>query len=183
MARFRTVYGAGPLHLLALLASFGVAGYALSRALELTSNPDRILLWLGGSIVAHDLVLFPAYALLGLVAAAALVPAAGSSRIRIAALNHLRFPALVSGLLLLVWFPLIAGKGERSFMRVSGLSKDVYLGRWLLLTAALFAGSAIAFAVRLRALRGAAAPANAPRSPQAPRPPRSSSRRERPGRP
>jgi hypothetical protein len=156
MAGFRERYGAGPLHLAAVVASFVVAAYALSRALELTANPDRIVLWLGGSIVAHDLVLFPLYALLGVLAAGAILSGGGGrSRLRIAALNHLRFPALVSGLLLLVWFPLVAGKGERSFMRVSGLSKDVYLERWLLLTAALFVGSALIFAMRARRLRRA----------------------------
>ena len=152
MKRFREEYGTGPVHLLALLASFAVAGYALWRAFQLTSHPDRILLWLGGSVVAHDLILYPLYALLGVIAAGVAVPATRRSRLRIAALNHLRIPALVSGLLLLVWFPLVAGKGERSYMRVSGLSKDVYFERWLLLTAALFVGSALVFAVRVRRL-------------------------------
>jgi hypothetical protein len=155
MRRFRERYGAGPLHLLAVLACFAIAAYALSRALELTSNPDRILLWLGGSIVAHDLILFPLYAVLGVLAAGLIVPRAHFSRLRIAALNHLRFPALVSGLLLLVWFPLVAGKGERSFMRASGLSKGVYLERWLALSAVLFLGSALILALRVRRLRDA----------------------------
>jgi hypothetical protein len=153
MRRFRERYGAAPIHLLAVLASFAVAGYALSRALDLTRNPDRIVIWLGGSIVAHDLILFPVYALLGAITVAAIVGTRTRSRLRIAALNHLRVPALLSGLLLLVWFPLIADKGARSFMRVSGLSKDVYFGRWLTITAVLFAGSALLFAIRFRRLR------------------------------
>ena len=152
MRWFREHYGAGPIHLLAVGASFAVAAYALSRALDLTANPDRIVLWLGGSIVAHDLVLFPIYALLGAIAAGVIVPGDRHSQLRIAALNHLRVPALLSGLLLLVWYPLIAAKGERSFMRVSGLSKDVYFGRWLLITAVLFGGSALLFALRARGL-------------------------------
>ena len=153
MARFRSLYGAGPLHLTAALVSFVIAAYALSRALSNTGNPDRILLWLGGSIVAHDLVLFPLYALLGALAAGLLLRRGTGSRLRIAALNHLRFPVLMSGLLLLVWYPLVAGPAERGFLRTTGLSKDVYLGRWLLLTAALFLGSALLFALRFRRLR------------------------------
>jgi hypothetical protein len=153
MARFRTVYGAGPLHLVAALVSFGIAAYALSRALANTGNPDRILLWLGGSIVAHDLILFPLYALLGAVVAGLLLRRATGSRLRIAALNHLRFPALMSGLLLLVWYPLVAGPAERGFMRTTGLSKEVYFGRWLWLTGALFVGSALIFALRFHRLR------------------------------
>ncbi len=152
MARFRALYGASPVHLVAALVSFAVAAYALSRALQLTAYPDRILLWLGGSIVAHDLVLFPLYALLGLAAAGALLGRRRGSRLRIAALNHLRFPALISGLLLLVWYPLVAGPADRGFTRTTGLSKDVYLGRWVWLTAALFAGSAIVLALRWRRL-------------------------------
>jgi hypothetical protein len=70
MARFRGVYGAGPIHLIAALISFVIVAYALSHALQNTGNPDRIVLWLGGSIVAHDLILFPLYAVLGALAAA-----------------------------------------------------------------------------------------------------------------
>jgi hypothetical protein len=148
MRLFREKYGAGPIHLVAILASFAVAAYGLLRSLELASNPDRILLWLGGSIVAHDLVLFPTYALIGVIVASAFLRRGEPSRLRIAALNHLRFPALVSGLLLLIWYPLVAAKGERSFMRVSGLSKDVYFERWLVITAVLFGVSALLFALR-----------------------------------
>ena len=156
-ARFRQRYGAGPLHLLAVLASFAIAAYALGRALELTSNLDRIVIWLGGSIIAHDLVLLPLYATLGALLAGALLTGGRSSRVRIAALNHVRVPALASGLLLLVWYPLVAGPADRGFMRLTGLSKDVYLERWLLLSAALFAASAAIFLLRLPRLRRAAA--------------------------
>ena len=151
MSRFRDRYGAGPLHLLAVLSSFAVAAYALQRALELTSNPDRIVIWLGGSIVAHDRLLFPLYALVGVLTAAVLLSGRPRDRVRIAALNHLRAPALLSGLLLLV-----AGPADRGFMRLTGLSKDVYLERWLLLSLALFAGSGAIFALRLPRLRRAA---------------------------
>ena len=162
--RFRERYGAGPLHLIAILVSFAVAAYALDRALELTSNPDRIVIWLGGSIVAHDLVLFPFYALLGVLAAGVALRGDARDRLHIAALNHLRLPALLSGLALLVWYPLIAGPAERGFTRLTGLSKDVYLERWLLLTAALFAASAVVFALRLPGLRSAAStPGRSPR--------------------
>jgi hypothetical protein len=158
MQGFRERYGAGPLHLLALLASFAVVAYALSRSLELAANPERLLLWMGGSIVAHDLLLLPLYTAFGVIAALLLIPAGGGSRLRIAALNHLRFPALASGLLLLVWYPLIAGPAERTFMRNTGLTKDVYLERWIILSAALFVLSAAVFALRYRGLRRAGAP-------------------------
>ncbi|MGH2745236.1 MAG: hypothetical protein ACRDN8_22655 [Thermoleophilaceae bacterium] len=163
-SRFRARYGAGPLHLLAILLSFAIAAYALERALGLTSNPDRIVIWLGGSIVAHDLVLFPLYALLGVLAAGVLLRGDRRDRLHVAALNHLRFPALLSGLALLVWYPLVAGPADRGFTRLTGLSKDVYFERWLLLSAALFAISAAIFALRLPRLRRAAGrPGRSPR--------------------
>ncbi len=105
-----------------------------------------------GRLWLHDLVLFPFYALLGAVAAGLLLRRGTGSRLRIAVLNHLRFPVLMSGLLLLVWYPLVAGPAERGFMRTTGLSKEVYLGRWLWLTAALFVGSALILALRYRGL-------------------------------
>ncbi len=152
MIAFRREYGAGPVHLLAVLTSFAIAAYALSRVFDLAREPARVGLWLVGAIVAHDLVLFPLYALLGVIAAGAIVPEARRSRLRIAALNHVRVPALLAGLLLLVWFPVIAAKAPRTFMRSTGQEVGVYLDRWLLVTAVLFTASALLFALRVRRL-------------------------------
>jgi hypothetical protein len=149
VSAFRRAYGAGPLHLLAVLATLAVAAYALARVWELVADPGRVVLWLGGSIVAHDLVLFPLYALLGAIAAAALAPRGGGSRLRMAALNHLRAAALLSGLLALVWFPLIAAKAPRTYERATGMQVDVYRDRWLIAAAVLFGGSALLLALRL----------------------------------
>jgi hypothetical protein len=150
--RFREDYGAGPLHLLAVLASFAIAAYAFSRVLDELSDPARFAIWFGGAILAHDLVLVPLYSLLGLIAYGSLARPRPSDRLRLAALNHLRVPALLSGLLLLVWFPLVLGVANAGFERTTGLSTEVYLERWLLLSAALFAGSALLFAARARRL-------------------------------
>lgn len=152
MTAFRRFYGASPLHLAAVIASTAVAAYALVQALDVVADPQRLVRWLLGAIVAHDLVLYPLVALVGVLATAAIAPSAHRSRLRVAALNHVRVPALFSGLLLLVWFPLIASKAPRTFMRSTGLDVDVYLGRWLVTTAILFAGSALVFALRARKL-------------------------------
>jgi hypothetical protein len=152
-ARFRHAYGAGPLHLVAVLASMAIAGYALSRVFHDVGQPWRVVTWLAGAVLAHDLVLFPLYALIGTIASILLIGgAARTSRLRIAALNHLRAPALLSGLLLLVWFPLVAREAPGTYMRATTLSPDVYLNRWLVITAVLFAGSALLFALRARRL-------------------------------
>ena len=71
-----------------------------------------------------------------------------SSSPETSAVNYVRVPALVSGLLLLVFFPAISGKGEGAFHGVSGLDYDGYLARWLLITAALFALSGAAYLLR-----------------------------------
>ena len=84
------------------------------------------------------------------VASSAAAP--GRSRLRIAALSHVRVPALLSGLALLVWFPLILGLDPEVFERAAGTSNDVFFERWLMLTAALFAGSALVLALRARRL-------------------------------
>jgi len=116
-------------------------------------QPWRVVTWLTGAILAHDLLLFPVYALVGVAVTALLLGrAARGSRLRVAALNHLRVPALLSGLLLLVWFPLVARKAPDTYTRATTLSVDPYLYRWLVITAVLFGGSALLFALRARRL-------------------------------
>ena len=56
---------------------------------------------------------------------------------------------MLSGLLLLTFFPLIAGI-PKNFDRISGGPLPPFLGRWLLVTAVLFAGSAVLLAIRVR---------------------------------
>ena len=136
----RSRYGAGPLHLVLLLASFALAGAA---ALEIAPDPLRLryLAWFVGAIVLHDLVLVPLYTLLDRGATAAV----GRD-----AINFLRVPALLSGLLLLLFAPVVLQRSEPAFATASGLTQDAYLGRWLAITGALFAASAVLYAVRRR---------------------------------
>ena len=63
---------------------------------------------------------------------------------------YVRVPAALSGLLLLVWFPLISGMVDRRYRLATGLSPDGFLARWMLITAVLFGGSALLLALRLR---------------------------------
>jgi hypothetical protein len=134
----RDRYGASPLHLLAHLVVLPLVAWAL---LQVIDRPDaiRIVVWLALSAVVHDLVLLPFYSALD---------RAGQRAAPRPAVNYLRVPALLSGLLLLVFFPAISGKGEPSFQRTSGLTYDGYLARWLLITAALFAISAVVYRLR-----------------------------------
>ncbi|MFE5586827.1 hypothetical protein [Kitasatospora sp. NPDC056531] len=149
LARLTRWYGAGPMHLLVLLASLALTGYAVERLVA-----DRALavaIWFVGAAVAHDLILLPLYSLADLSARAVL----RHRRERAAAvewINYLRVPAFLSGLLLLVWFPLVLDLSE-PYPGATGLSEEVYLGRWLAITGILFGAAAVALALRLRAAR------------------------------
>jgi hypothetical protein len=150
-------YGANPLHLLALLGCFALAGYAAARLVP--PNPLGVAIWFVGAVVGHDLVLMPLYALADWSAAAVIRHRA----VRfpdIPWINYLRVPAAMSGLLFLVWFPLILRLRTR-YQASTTLSPDPFLWHWLGVTGALFLLSAVAFAVRVR-VRRRRAPASDP---------------------
>ena len=155
MKRFRYRYGDSPVHLVAALLTLVVSAWAIMQAFGTVGNSGKFVTWLVGSLVLHDLIFLPLYAGLGVLVAAALLRGERRSRLRVAALNHLRVPAILSALAFLVWYPMILAKSDAGFERTTGLTKDVYLGRWLLLCAVLFAGSALLFAIRARSLRAA----------------------------
>jgi hypothetical protein len=158
MGRLRTLYGDSPLHLLAVLASFAIAGYAFLRIVE---SPSALgtLVWFVGAIALHDLIAFPLYSALNLIAYRSVVGPRGMphSARRVALINHIRIPVFLAGLALLMFFPLILGLSEDTYRRDTGLGTGVFLDRWLGLCAALFLGSALLYAVRLRRAGGAGA--------------------------
>ncbi|MFJ9626894.1 hypothetical protein ACIRU8_04250 [Streptomyces sp. NPDC101175] len=144
---FRRPALGSPLQLLLSTCSFALAGYAGVRLLA----DDRfgVALWLAGAAVLHDMVLLPLYT----GADRALVRALGVAGHR-EWTGHVRVPALLSGLLLLVWFPLISGEVADRYRSATTLPGDGFLSRWLLITAVLFGGSAALLALRsLRLLR------------------------------
>ena len=65
-------------------------------------------------------------------------------------LNHVRIPALASGLLFLLFFPGILQQGASSYQAATGQTQDPFLERWLVLTVAAFLLSALVYAARLR---------------------------------
>jgi hypothetical protein len=149
-------YGSDPLHLLALLACFALAGYTVSRVVA-AGIWVGFAIWFIGAAIVHDLVLFPLYTL-----AAVAVQRRPWGRRRPGPhvqwrpwINYLRVPAGLSGLLLLVWFPLILRQPEATYRQAVGLGLRPYLGRWLLVTGVLFTGSALAYAVRMRSAASA----------------------------
>jgi len=152
LAGFARWYGSHPLHLLTLLAGFALCGYVVAVIKPVSLwNPDvwwqSIVVWFAAAIIAHDLVLFPVYALLDRLLPRPR-PKAGPVRAKPPALNYIRVPALGAGLTLLVFLPGIIEQGASTYTAATGQNQQPFLGRWLLLTAAMFAVSAVAYAIR-----------------------------------
>jgi hypothetical protein len=150
MNRLMRWYGANPLHLLAMLASFALAGYATIQLLPL--DVFGIAVWFVAAVIGHDLLLMPLYTIADRSATAVFrrippkLPA-------VQWINYLRVPAVLSGLLLLIWFPLIF-RLPTGFQASTTLSLNPFLWHWLAVTGALFVLSATALALRLRPGRG-----------------------------
>ncbi len=151
-SRFGRLYGARPWHLLVLLACFAVTAYAVTRLLGDLPALLRIALWFVGAAVVWDLVLGPLYAL----ADRGLSPLGRVAVRGVGLRNHVRVPALVASLLLVVWAPLIFQRSEGVYRVKAGLVQDPYLERWAGVTVALFALSALWFAVAVLRRRGSA---------------------------
>lgn len=159
MRRLLRWYGANPLHLLALLGCFALAGYASVRLVQ--SHPLAVAIWFIGAVMGHDLLLVPLYSLADRSAMAAIrhraprLPA-------IPWINYLRVPAALSALLLLIWLPLIF-RLHTNYHASTTLSPNPFLWHWLAVTGTLFLLSAAAFALRLRGRpRPATSPGGAP---------------------
>ncbi len=153
MRAFRRLYGERPLHLLVLLACFVVSAYAASR---LVGDPAalRIAAWFLGAAIAFDLLLAPGMALADRV----LLALPGARRPRtpraVSPVNFLRVPVALSGLLLLVYAPVILQRSEEPYGAASGLDQEPYLERWVAITAVIFTVAALAYALAvLRARR------------------------------
>jgi hypothetical protein len=154
MGRVSRAYGANPLHLLTLIACFALAGYVVTH---LVDQPMfvRILIWFAGAVIAHDLVLFPLYALADRSLRSglrALWPRIGVTP-ALSPLNYIRVPTLGTALLFLIFSPGILRQGRQTYLHATGQDQQPYLGRWLLLVAAMFAISAVSYALRLRRCR------------------------------
>lgn len=162
--RFGHYYGARPLHLLTMLSGFALFGYLLATVGPATLwNPQRwwqsIAVWFAAAVIGHDLLLFPLYAL-----ADRMLPTPRCRHPKLSARNHVRIPALGAGLTLLIFLPGIIEQGAATYQAATGQTQQPFLGRWLLLTAAMFAVSAVTYVARLaiahrqqRTLRTAAA--------------------------
>jgi peroxiredoxin len=132
-----------------MIGSFALAGYVAAELLPV--NPVGILVWFVAAVIGHDLLLMPLYTLADRSVMAVLrhhplnLPA-------VPWINYLRVPAVLSGVLLLIWFPLIF-RLPAHFPASTTLPLNPYLWHWLAVTGALFLLSASALALRLGAVR------------------------------
>jgi hypothetical protein len=128
-----------PLLVLIHLALLPLCAWAL---LEILRGPSaqRIALWLVACVIVHDLVVMPLYS----GADRALRRVAGG------AINYVRIPAALSLLMLVVFWGTIAESGERAYRATSGQAFEGHATRWLLVSAALFAGSTVLYLLRRR---------------------------------
>ncbi len=159
LGHFKRRYGASPLHLLAHIVAFAIIAYAIVQLL----GQKHWVNWLGWFVAAallHDVALLPAYSLLDRIGHAVLrrsdrrLPGRdprGPAQVPL--VNHVRVPALISGLLLLIYFPLILGPAAPGYLSATGHHPSGYLRNWLLITLALLIASAVIYAVRVRKRR------------------------------
>jgi hypothetical protein len=145
MRWFRRWYGANPLHLLSMIAGLALAGYGADKLLA--RNAIGILVWLAGAVIGHDLLLMPLYTLADR-SVMAVFRHRQTDMPAVPWINFLRVPVALSGLLLLIWFPLIF-RLPKHFQAYTTLSENPYIWHWLGVTGALFLLSAIALAFRM----------------------------------
>jgi hypothetical protein len=149
MQRFTDRYGAHPAHLLLVLASFALAGYASVQLLAQRSI--RVGVWFLGSALVHDVILLPIYVLAD--AAAVLLWRRMPGPRGAPWLNHVRFPAAISLVLLLVYAPEITRR-RTALTGNSRLSDTPYVSHWVIAVAILFGVSILTYVVRVVRARG-----------------------------
>lgn len=148
MTWFERRYGAAPPHLAMMLFTIIFVAYSL-HVLGVRTLWNRnvwwqsISVWFVGSLIVHDLVLFPLYGL----ADRALTATGRVTTVPV--LNYIRVPALATALTFVIFFPGIIEQGSATYFAATGQGQDPFLFRWVLLTAGFFAVSGVAFAVRV----------------------------------
>jgi hypothetical protein len=142
------------LHLLTMVAGFALLGYVLATFKPATLwNPgawwQSIAVWFAAAVIGHDLLLFPLYALADRAMSARISRRPAHRQPKVSVRNHIRVPALAAGLTLLIFLPGIIEQGAPTYQAATGQTQQPFLGRWLLLTAALFTISAVVYVARL----------------------------------
>ncbi len=156
---FKKLYGSHPLHLLTMASGFALLAYILAT-FKWTAlwNPgtwwQSIAVWFAAALIGHDLLLFPVYALADRILSTGVGRRPAARRApEVQARNYIRIPAMAAALTFLVFLPGIIEQGAPTYQAATGQTQQPFLGRWLLLTAAMFGISAIAYTARLASRR------------------------------
>ena len=156
--RFRAVYGSHPLHLLTLIAGFALFGYVLATigrrdAVE-SEHVVAVDRWSGSRRRSSPTIWccsrctrWPT----GSWSQAVDCGRVAERRFRCS--TTCGSPRSAPALTLLVFLPGIIQQGGADVHRRDRPDQEPFLGRWLLLTAAMFAVSAVVYGVRLAATR------------------------------
>ena len=161
MGWLRRHYGAGPFHLAGAVCCLAVAGYAVTRVLGQGGWP-AIFLWFAACIVLHDLIGWPIYTATDrfltryqhrraatMAMAPTGTPSNGPDRRIVPWVNHVRFPVVISGLLLVMFFPLVLRLSNNTYESLVGFNENAYLTNWLVVTAVLCVVSVVLYVARL----------------------------------
>lgn len=146
MSSFNDRYGSGPTHLAAHVVGLALIAFAIAQILQARGAINAVA-WIVLAAIIHDLVFLPSYSLLDRVACTT------TARMVPPFVNHLRFAAVVCGLLLIVYFPLILDLAPGNYVAATGEQPADYAARWLRITAAVMLAAVAAYAVRLAASR------------------------------
>lgn len=155
MTRLRGFYGGSLLHLLATVMSFALVAAAFVGWARPGSDLRGVLTWVLGCLTGSELMLLPSAWLLDRIATGShastpSAPARGD-------IAYVFVPTVLSGLLLVVFAPLVFRFDEATFSAATAMTASPYLARWLLSTAVLFGASALIHAFKTaRARRHAA---------------------------
>lgn len=160
VGRWRRSYGASPLHLLLHLAGIALIAWALSQSFDARYEKAylNLAIWMVAGAVLNDAVALPLYVGADRVARAVwgrVRPERRASSERsgvptVPGNGHVRVPLVMSGVLLLVYFPNITHKAPIGHRLSTGLREQPdYAGRWLAITAGLLLASAVLYAVRV----------------------------------
>jgi len=142
----RRFYGDGWWHAALMAGLAVVTGYVGVRWWVI--GRTHLLVWVGGAVIGHDVVLLPGYAAADLLLTRSL-------RRHRWLIQYIRVPVVLSLLLLAVWWPLIL-RDDPARRSQTGLSTRPFLGRWLVISIGLIVASTVfALASRLRARRNA----------------------------
>jgi hypothetical protein len=131
---------------------FAIAAFALDRIAIAAGVAEVIGLYVG-FVIAHDLIFLLLYSGLDRVGRRTLARVSGRWSSKVPVINHIRAPMFIFGVLLVTYLPLISGRAENAYFAESGHHLAGYLRNWLLISVALFVGSGLIYAFRVRRAR------------------------------